>query len=170
VTDAPPDMVAGARQALLAIMRARRPDLSWEVGYFDGHDTTNGTAPSGTVRSVIGGHEDCPCHEGKAPVPDFVGDGLRSATAVATTDRGGCSGHRDGREPSCPDSSPHLTKSRQVSPIGVVTGFGCRPNGSFRSFVSGLLLRFCRWFVAGVFPGARFLVAGFCQSSEGSVR
>lgn len=57
MTEAPPDMVAGARQALLAIMRARRPDLTWEVGYFDTDDGTRRATPAGSVRSVIRGHD-----------------------------------------------------------------------------------------------------------------
>lgn len=66
MTEAPPDMVAGARQALLAIMRARRPDLTWEVGYFDADNGTRRATSSGSFRSIIRGYDR---HTVKSPAP-----------------------------------------------------------------------------------------------------
>lgn len=53
----PVDMVHGASIALLSILRARRPDLSWEVRELDFDERTNGSASPGSVRAMIRGHD-----------------------------------------------------------------------------------------------------------------
>ena len=53
MNQAPPDMVHGARIALLSILRARRPDLSWDVRELDLAERTDGSDALGSIRWLI---------------------------------------------------------------------------------------------------------------------
>ena len=63
-------LVAGASAALLAVLRARRPDLTWEVGQIDGDQLTSGTASSRSVLSLLRTEDRDPLDTGTTSDPD----------------------------------------------------------------------------------------------------
>ena len=63
-------LVAGASAALLAVLRARRPDLTWEVGQIDRDELSSGTASSRTVLSLLRAEDRDPLDAGASSDPD----------------------------------------------------------------------------------------------------
>ena len=55
--NAPPDMITGASTALLSILRARRPDLAWNVRELDTDEFTGRATPPGAVRAMLRGDD-----------------------------------------------------------------------------------------------------------------
>ena len=46
-------VIAGASTALLAVLRARRPDLSWQVGVIEDQDEPESSSSGRSVRDVL---------------------------------------------------------------------------------------------------------------------
>ena len=63
-------MVAGASTALLAVLRARRPDLAWEVSQIDSDELSTRTSSTRTILTMLGTEDRDPISPSTSSDPD----------------------------------------------------------------------------------------------------